>query len=30
VTTSNTSSLFGQVTSYRDPRIIQLGGKLDF
>lgn len=30
VTTSSTSSLFGYVTSYRDPRIIQLGGKLDF
>jgi len=30
VTTANTSSLFGQVTSYRDPRIIQAGGKLDF
>lgn len=30
VTVSNTSSLFGDVTSYRDPRIIQLGGKLDF
>ncbi|MFP5227363.1 MAG: TonB-dependent receptor domain-containing protein [Acidobacteriota bacterium] len=30
VTTANTSSLYGQVTSYRDPRIIQLGGKLDF
>ncbi|HVT96539.1 MAG TPA: TonB-dependent receptor [Acidobacteriaceae bacterium] len=30
VTVSNTSSLFGYVTSYRDPRIIQLGGKLNF
>ena len=30
VTTSNTSSLYGFVTSYRDPRIIQLGGKLNF
>jgi hypothetical protein len=30
VSTSSTSGLFGMVTSYRDPRIIQLGGKLDF
>ena len=30
ITTSNTSSLYGMVTSYRDPRIIQLGAKLDF
>lgn len=30
INTSNTSSLFGMVTSYRDPRIIQLGAKLDF
>lgn len=30
ISTSNTSSLFGTVTGYRDPRIIQLGAKLDF
>lgn len=30
ISTANTSSLFGQVTAYRDPRIIQLGAKLDF
>ncbi len=28
--TNNTSSLFGTVTSYRDPRIIQLAGKFYF
>ncbi len=28
--TNNTSSLFGQITGYRDPRIIQLGAKLYF
>jgi hypothetical protein len=27
---SNVSSLFGQITGYRDPRIIQLGAKLYF
>ena len=28
--TNNTSSLFGTITGYRDPRIIQLGAKLYF
>jgi hypothetical protein len=28
--TNNTSSLFGQITGYRDPRIIQLGAKMYF
>ncbi|MDE3196405.1 MAG: TonB-dependent receptor [Acidobacteriota bacterium] len=28
--TNNTSSLFGQITGYRDPRIIQLGAKFYF
>jgi hypothetical protein len=28
--TNNTSSLFGTITVYRDPRIIQLGAKLYF
>src|SRR5665213_3543406 len=27
---NNTSSLFGQITGYRDPRIIQLGAKMYF
>ncbi|HEY1498876.1 MAG TPA: TonB-dependent receptor [Acidobacteriaceae bacterium] len=30
VSTSNTSATYGQITSYRDPRLIQLGAKLDF
>jgi len=30
VSTSYTSSLFGKVTSYRDPRILQLALKLYF
>lgn len=30
VSTSFTSSLFGQITGYRDPRIIQIAGKLYF
>ena len=28
--TTNTNALFGQITGYRDPRIIQLGAKLYF
>ena len=28
--TNNTSSLFGQITGYRDPRIVQLGAKFYF
>jgi hypothetical protein len=28
--TNNTSTLFGQITGYRDPRIIQLGAKMYF
>jgi hypothetical protein len=28
--TNNTSTLFGKITSFRDPRIIQLGAKLYF
>ena len=28
--TNNTSSLYGQITGYRDPRIIQLGAKFYF
>ncbi len=28
--TNNTSSLFGLITSYRDPRLVQLGGKFTF
>jgi hypothetical protein len=30
VNASFTSPLFGQVTSYRDPRIIQLSAKISF
>ncbi|HYK36496.1 hypothetical protein [Alloacidobacterium sp.] len=30
ISTSYTSSLFGKVTSYRDPRILQLALKLYF
>jgi hypothetical protein len=30
VQTSSTSSTFGQVTATRDPRILQVGGKLNF
>jgi hypothetical protein len=30
VSTSNTSGTYGQVTGYRDPRLMQFGAKLDF
>jgi hypothetical protein len=30
VGTTSTSSTFGQVTATRDPRILQVGGKLNF
>jgi hypothetical protein len=28
--TSNTSTLFGTITGYRDPRTVQLGAKMYF